>query len=189
MSAIETKLDIIIKLLSTDLSWIQNIISTTFGIILGYVLTLFSQNSGKLKIFYVSHEVQYANHNRATGEHTNLTALDDFNSCQLDIVLDIHNSSFKNIGMRNTKIVIKGIKDPLDIKDLDSLKASNNRFGVSIGELETMNIVPHEIKRVKMRVYPNIKDKLILRQNPHFYFCYTDNKNISRETKLSPISI
>lgn len=184
MNSIENQIQQIIDILSKDNSWIQNLISTSVGVVLGFFLTILASNWGRLKCFYIDHTIQFYSYD--VGEQKKVSYKDNPMLSQFEITLDIHNTSAKNVGIRNTHIKFQNNKKSFSIKDNDSRINYGGR--IHSNDIEVINIGPYETTRLNLTVMSDLKDIIDSKSSSKFYFCFRNSNNRLKSIKMSKLN-
>ena len=146
------KLDNIIALLSKSNSWLQNLLSTVIGVILGTVLTLINQKSGSLKCYIVSYTTRFNKVIAHLPEEVNVD--DDPESCEIKIAVDFQNTMQHAIGLRDVFLEIYHGKEDYEqytLKDNETRRPGN--CGIYYDELNVINIESNCVKRKDLLVW------------------------------------
>ena len=181
-----SKLDKLINLLSSNTSWLQNLVSTVIGVILGTFLTLVNQKSGTLKCYIVSHKLIYSK--LAGGTIDKNEQNNEPNSCKFDLIVDFQNTTQHNLGLRDICLEIIHNNKEIEIyllKDVETHRSAS--YGIAYDLLETLNIESNCIIRKKLLFYFD-KDQIVkLKKKGTAYFVYTNERNKIKRIKIFEI--
>jgi hypothetical protein len=162
-------------------TWIQNLISTLAGVFLGFLLTIFAQKAGRLKYYIVSSSIKYSKNNNGSLEKVRFE--DEYESCEIEIVIDFHNTSQNNIGIRNIEIILEEQREKksLNVKDIETRRIE--KYFVVSDTVEILNIESHTVLRKKFSAF--IDNDMIrqIKEKPKMYLSFI-NKNRKKVIKI-----
>jgi hypothetical protein len=178
------KLKKIILNQKTDITWIQNIVSTLLGVILGTIITTISQRSGKLMCYIISYTNEYCSSDCfGIPNEIDTSKVPEYTSHSL--IIDFHNSTQANVGIRNIHLEVHTENKKVTIcklKDFDTRR--NSGSGIYMDTLEVINIEQKMIIRKKLETNVFTHEIGFFSNVQKVYFCYTTSKNRNRKLKI-----
>ena len=169
------KINEIIKITSSS-SWIQNLISTLAGVMFGFFLTIISNRIGRLKYYIVSSSVEYLGKS-PRGSLIKTDFNENVQTCKIEIVIDFHNTSQNNIGIRNIEIIVeeKNVRKKLEVYDLETRRVE--KVFIVSDTVEILNVEPHGVLRKKLSAFVDYETIKIFKEKPEIYLSYIAKNN------------